>query len=630
MKKIRILLTMLLLWLGGMNVAAQISTYYENMGEVSLDGVRYDLFKGHWVVDYTQEEFWVSYEASVSGFTSNVPEVVVIPESVTKDGTSYAVSSVRYDYARNYARWTISSDKVKVLKFEGAIGFHHGYSNEKVFNLPNLTDIYFKSTPVAILEGWTYAELFKSPDASTITVHSKDKTKAEAETLKQQAPWSGFKEIIGCSPTRLMITAGAGGKNIEVWSDNAQECSIPSTGGTQWKDINNTEYLQFRIPNKYFKKIIVNCDDVTATLPSSTSTDPAYEGYTFYTWSTFNDFNAVEVVFDGYTTALDTIQFADQNVKAICVANWDKDGNGELSTNEAAEVTSLLVDGTSVFMNNTTITSFDELQYFTGLIGIEDWAFYYCRSLQSVALPPNITSINYFSFYGCSSLTDIILPKNVTYIGSGAFKYCKALKNLALPEKLETISSQSFYGSAIRSMFIPSNVSSIGTYAFSECQSLASIVVADDNVNYATPDNGNVLIDKKNKKAITALRNPKIPEGTTTICEGAFYNDSIKSVVFPSSITEINKSAFNWCPNLSSIISKIETPFDISDCYIHCSDNCVLTVPYGKKEQYKMAGWTEDVFKGGIVEDKSQYDTNGDGSVSITDLMKLVDVIFGK
>ncbi len=48
------------------------------------------------------------------------------------------------------------------------------------------------------------------------------------------------------------------------------------------------------------------------------------------------------------------IVFADANVKAICVANWDTGGDGELNRGEAEAVTRL----GSVFENNTTITSF--------------------------------------------------------------------------------------------------------------------------------------------------------------------------------------------------------------------------------------------------------------------------------
>ena len=52
------------------------------------------------------------------------------------------------------------------------------------------------------------------------------------------------------------------------------------------------------------------------------------------------------------------ITFADANVKALCVANWDTNGDGELSYAEAAAVTSL----GEVFRNQPSITSFNELQ----------------------------------------------------------------------------------------------------------------------------------------------------------------------------------------------------------------------------------------------------------------------------
>ena len=62
----------------------------------------------------------------------------------------------------------------------------------------------------------------------------------------------------------------------------------------------------------------------------------------------------------------ENITFADPNVKAICIANWDTDGDGELSMNEAAAVKDL----GAAFSGNTAITSFDELKYFTGLTEI--------------------------------------------------------------------------------------------------------------------------------------------------------------------------------------------------------------------------------------------------------------------
>ena len=60
---------------------------------------------------------------------------------------------------------------------------------------------------------------------------------------------------------------------------------------------------------------------------------------------------------------------------------------------------------------------------------------------------------------------------------------------------------------------------------------------------------------------------------------------------------------------------------------------CKLTVPRGTRDAYIAAGWTEDIFKGGVVEaepEPTSYDVNGDGSVTIADVTKLVNVILGK
>lgn len=91
------------------------------------------------------------------------------------------------------------------------------------------------------------------------------------------------------------------------------------------------------------------------------------------------------------------IQFADAKVKALCVANWDSNGNGELSEAEAAAVTSL----GEVFKGNAEITSFNELQYFTGLTSIDEEAFYDCEGLTSITIPESVKSIGRDAFYNC-------------------------------------------------------------------------------------------------------------------------------------------------------------------------------------------------------------------------------------
>ena len=92
------------------------------------------------------------------------------------------------------------------------------------------------------------------------------------------------------------------------------------------------------------------------------------------------------------------ITFADSMMKAICVARWDANGDGELSPSEAARVTTI-----GTFEGNGKITSFDEFQYFTSVETLSKSAFLGCSSLTSITLPASVTSIGDNVFFGCCS-----------------------------------------------------------------------------------------------------------------------------------------------------------------------------------------------------------------------------------
>jgi hypothetical protein len=89
-------------------------------------------------------------------------------------------------------------------------------------------------------------------------------------------------------------------------------------------------------------------------------------------------------------------------MKTIFIKYWDTDGDGELSYGEAAAVTDI-----DVFCGDTSITSLDELQYFTGVTSIGDYVFYECLNLTSITIPKDVTSIGLFAFNECRSLTSI-------------------------------------------------------------------------------------------------------------------------------------------------------------------------------------------------------------------------------
>ena len=154
-------------------------------------------------------------------------------------------------------------------------------------------------------------------------------------------------------------------------------------------------------------------------------------------------------------TSVDNIVFADNNVKALCVANWDNNGDGELSYTEAAAVTSL----GWVFRYNTSISSFDEFQYFVGLTSIDYSAFERCTGLTTIEIPNSVTSIGNYAFERCTGLTTIELSNSLTSIGEEAFRYCTGLTSIELPN----------------------SVTSIGDGAFNHCTGLTSMTVLAEN-----------------------------------------------------------------------------------------------------------------------------------------------------
>ncbi len=256
------------------------------------------------------------------------------------------------------------------------------------------------------------------------------------------------------------------------------------------------------------------------------------------------------------------IDFADSNVKAICVANWDTDGDGELSEEEAAAVTDL---GT-VFKNNNTITSFDELQYFTGLQSINENAFRYCNSLTSIILPVSITSIGDYAFYYCTGLTGILsIPNSVTSIGAYAFYYCIGLTGtLSIPNSVVSVGEYAFKDCIGFNglLTIPNSVTFIGNGAFNGCRGFIGELVIPSSI--ITIKSG-VFSD-----CIGFTGSLTIPNAVTSIGSFAFAGcQGLTSISIPATVTNIENGAFSRCSGLASII--VESGNAVYDSRNNCN-----------------------------------------------------------
>ena len=266
------------------------------------------------------------------------------------------------------------------------------------------------------------------------------------------------------------------------------------------------------------------------------------------------------------------IVFADDNVKAVCVAQetgWDTNNDGELSEDEAAAVESLGV----VFKGNTEIQKFQELRYFTGLTRIAESAFEGCTSLEIVQLPSSVTSIGERAFYGCSNLAGISggyafrIPDEVVSVGKEAFANCKPTKNIEIfgPAVIE---EKAFEGSLINSdeshVYITSALNSIADDAFEVTNALFTIGNNNEPAINANLFSGctflkrisvSVPIGDGAFRRCTNLRSVFLSDGVTAIGQLAFQDcSSIESVELPSALQTVEVGAFGECTALSMLI----------------------------------------------------------------------------
>ena len=140
----------------------------------------------------------------------------------------------------------------------------------------------------------------------------------------------------------------------------------------------------------------------------------------------------------------------------------------------------------AVYSYDATITSAvipSSIQYGSttySVTSIGNRAFENCSSLSSVTIPNSVTSIDSSAFGGCSSLTSVTIPNSVTSIGSEAFGGCIGLTSVTIPESVTSIGNRAFENcSSLASVTLPNSVTSIGNWAFGGCIGLTSITIGD-------------------------------------------------------------------------------------------------------------------------------------------------------
>ena len=239
---------------------------------------------------------------------------------------------------------------------------------------------------------------------------------------------------------------------------------------------------------------------------------------------------------------------------------------------------------------------------------IGDNAFAFCEELPTIFIPASVTNIGVGVFGGCYALTSIVvdvnntaylsfegvlysqdktlisfpngskptmfnIPTGTISIGERAFEYCRDVQSLSIPSTLQSIGRYAFSQSGLRQMHIPETITSIGDFAFSGCQFLTFISAGAYHTVYTSE--GGVLFSK-DMKTLVVFPSGKtgsytVPEPVETIGYGAFSQNRLSSINFPSTLKTIGFLSFRLSADLTSItfppsLTTIE-PNAFNSCY---------------------------------------------------------------
>jgi len=217
-------------------------------------------------------------------------------------------------------------------------------------------------------------------------------------------------------------------------------------------------------------------------------------------------------------------------------------------------------------------------------------AFKDCEGLISVTIPNTVVGIGRYAFQGCVNLTQLNIPPSVMYV------YFKAFENTA------------WYNSQPDGILYKDNV----LFGYKGEQPEGHLDISK----------GTRVIAEYAFKGCFDVTSITIPSTVMSICQGAFFETDISTIVLPEILTNLELQAFD-CPNLETIYSKISEPFEIQGPPygpFGSKEFATLYVPAGTKAKYQATeGWNmfENIEEMEYESEPYEVDIKNDQTVAI-------------
>ena len=248
---------------------------------------------------------------------------------------------------------------------------------------------------------------------------------------------------------------------------------------------------------------------------------------------------------------------------------------------------------------------------------IAKYAFFHCRWLTEITVPPHIITIQPFAFSECERLTHVTLCEGVQKIRVSAFSDCAALRTVKLPDSLSTLEASVFaHCRSLKHIHLPPMITEIagGTFA---CSGLEHI-----DIPKTVETIHDCAFQSCDRVSRITLREGLREIGTnafSSLSSDSFPNGVIHLTV-PNSVERIGNSAFDF--SLPAVLTflgphtKLDdvfglkwqfraAPYEIRDKYGHLPpdlekklirlrwenlnssfENLTVFIPFGTRDQF--------------------------------------------
>ena len=219
----------------------------------------------------------------------------------------------------------------------------------------------------------------------------------------------------------------------------------------------------------------------------------------------------------------------------------------------------------------------------TGITSIGEGAFR-GTNIAQITLPDGLKEIGAYAFYG-TKLSALTIPVTVTTIGDYAFAGITYTETTTVPSTEEggesttvtethngpstltfaklanqdnytalTIGANAFANAGLTAVELPKRLIALGANAFDGNSALATLTFEADRIVTAGGVTTDITLGNQAFKG-TAITSAELPEGLTRIPSELFgsYTDTLKSIVIPSTVTEVGPDAFKYNTSLADV-----------------------------------------------------------------------------